>query len=174
MMIGASPPSPKCEISVTAAAKMAATPASTALPPAVMRRAPASTVNVRPAATTPCDARTSPRTDLCCWPESVVDSRRIATVEHGRMEEYRITKCILLQPAHRQRAKERPRREKQERPAPARHGADRRHEAHAHHRQQEAGAGLQGERRPHVCARGVVGDQSGELFGFRADRECLY
>ena len=32
-MIGASPPRPKCEISVTAAAKIAATPPSIALPP---------------------------------------------------------------------------------------------------------------------------------------------
>ena len=54
-MIGASPPRPKCEISTTAAAKIDATPPSIALPPAAMTRAPASTVNVRPAATTPCD-----------------------------------------------------------------------------------------------------------------------
>ena len=60
-MIGASPPRPKCEISTTAAAKIDATPPSIALPPALMIRAPASTVNVRPAATTPCAARTSPR-----------------------------------------------------------------------------------------------------------------
>jgi hypothetical protein len=35
MMVGASPPKPKWEISVTAAAKTAATPASVALPPAI-------------------------------------------------------------------------------------------------------------------------------------------
>jgi hypothetical protein len=34
MMIGDSPPRPKCEISTTAAAKTEATPASIALPPA--------------------------------------------------------------------------------------------------------------------------------------------
>ena len=37
-MIGASPPSPKCEISTTAAAKIDATPASMALPPGAHER----------------------------------------------------------------------------------------------------------------------------------------
>ena len=52
MMIGLSPPRPKCEISTTAAAKIDATPASIALPPSSISRAPASTVKLRPAATT--------------------------------------------------------------------------------------------------------------------------
>ena len=51
-MIGLSPPRPKCEISTTAAAKIEATPASMAFPPSWIRRTPASTVKLRPAATT--------------------------------------------------------------------------------------------------------------------------
>ena len=52
-MIGTSPPRPKWEISLTAAAKVAATPASTALPPRASIRMPASAAKCRPAATTP-------------------------------------------------------------------------------------------------------------------------
>jgi hypothetical protein len=44
MIVGASPPNPKCEISLTDAAKTAATPASVALPPAIRMRRPAATV----------------------------------------------------------------------------------------------------------------------------------
>src|SRR6266436_5672645 len=60
-MIGTSPPRPKCEISVTAAAKVAATPASTALPPRTSMRMAASAANCRPAAATPSRPLTSAR-----------------------------------------------------------------------------------------------------------------
>src|SRR4051812_47786769 len=107
MMIGASPPSPKCEISVTAAAKIDATPASIALPPALIKRAPASTVKVRPAATMPCDARTSPRTDAgggCA--ESVAAAIATITPAAGRAVRLLVTdesyygSRLPAQPAH--------------------------------------------------------------------------
>src|SRR3954469_19592873 len=102
MMIGASPPSPKCEISVTAAAKIDATPPSIALPPAAITRAPASTVNVRPAATTPCAARTSPRTGVRGWPD--VDELTISVTADTQARMRRLlTGGIVLrfpQPAH--------------------------------------------------------------------------
>jgi hypothetical protein len=60
-MIGTSPPRPKWEISLTAAAKVAATPASTALPPRASIRMPASAAKCRPAATTPTFPTTSAR-----------------------------------------------------------------------------------------------------------------
>ncbi len=58
MRMGASPPMPKCESSVTEAAKMVATPASTALPPASYMRMPASVAHSLPPATAPCVPRT--------------------------------------------------------------------------------------------------------------------
>jgi hypothetical protein len=61
MMIGTSPPSPKCEISVTAAAKVAATPPSTAVPPRASIRIAASAAKWRPVATTPTRPTTSGR-----------------------------------------------------------------------------------------------------------------
>src|SRR4051812_4247554 len=78
MMIGASPPRPKCEISVTAAAKIDATPPSTALPPAFISRAPASTVNVRPAAITPWRPCASPRIDAGACARSTIAPNRTA------------------------------------------------------------------------------------------------
>jgi hypothetical protein len=60
-MIGTSPPSPKWEISVTAAAKVAATPPSTAVPPRASIRIAASAAKCRPAATTPTRPTTSGR-----------------------------------------------------------------------------------------------------------------
>src|SRR6188508_1480330 len=146
MMMGASPPRPKCEISVTAAAKIDATPPSIALPPAAMIRAPASTVKVRPAATTPCAARTSPRTDGADWPDAAGDrATQAATASAGTLRR-EVTRRILLrfaQSAHGERAQQRARHEEQKRPSPPRHRTDRRHQPDADHRQQETGAGLQ-------------------------------
>src|SRR5437870_5211630 len=60
-MTGTSPPRPKWEISLTAAANVAATPASIAFPPRVSIRMPASAAKCRPAATTPTRPTTSGR-----------------------------------------------------------------------------------------------------------------
>src|SRR6185295_8803986 len=57
--IGASPPNEKCENSITEAAKIVATPASTALPPRWSMRSPASTDSGCPPATTPRLPRTT-------------------------------------------------------------------------------------------------------------------
>src|ERR1017187_2497270 len=60
--MGASPPSPKCENSTTAAASIVATPASTAFPPCVYMRMPASVAYSVPPATAPRVPRAARRT----------------------------------------------------------------------------------------------------------------
>src|SRR3990172_12143198 len=82
-MIGTSPPRPKWEISVTAAANVAATPASTALPPRASMRSPASAAKCRPAATTPTRPTISGRyvfeltipSSGACWQARSVSAR---------------------------------------------------------------------------------------------------
>src|SRR5438132_2964506 len=59
--IGTSPPKEKCENSITDAARIVATPASTALPPCRRIRNPASTDSGLPPATTPRLPRTTGR-----------------------------------------------------------------------------------------------------------------
>src|SRR5207245_1932052 len=61
MRIGTSPPNEKCENSITEAARIVATPASTALPPCRRIRSPASTDSGLPPATTPRLPRTTGR-----------------------------------------------------------------------------------------------------------------
>src|SRR5215208_1255267 len=61
MRIGTSPPNEKCENSITDAARIVATPASTALPPRWRMRSPASTDKGWPPATTPRFPRTTGR-----------------------------------------------------------------------------------------------------------------
>src|SRR5215203_6007714 len=167
MMIGASPPSPKCEISVTAAAKIDATPASIALPPAVINRAPASTVNVRPAATIPCDPRTSPRTGTngCCAESVTPASARAAAAAAPLVitHESYYGSWLAAQPAHRQRAEQGTRREEQERPLPSGERTHGRHDPHADHGQQEPGTGLERQRGTDVRTGRVVSDQRREL-----------
>ena len=112
-MIGASPPRPKCEISTTAAAKMEATPRVDGVAAGASSSAPASTVNVRPAATTPCDARISLRIGVLadvagCCASTTAPARMSAADAY----EERLTKESQVNPignfAHRKRQTPRP------------------------------------------------------------------
>src|ERR1043166_5776275 len=64
--IGTSPPNEKCENSITEAARIVATPASTELPPCSSIRRPASTDKGEPPATTPRFPRTTGRNVSAC------------------------------------------------------------------------------------------------------------
>src|ERR1051325_5179222 len=68
--IGTSPPNEKCENSITDAARIVATPASTALPPCSSIRNPASTDRGEPPATTPRLPRTTGRKVSACEVEA--------------------------------------------------------------------------------------------------------
>ena len=70
--MGTSPPNEKCENSITEAARIVATPASTALPPRCRIRIPASTESGCPPATTPRRPRTTGRN------VSALETRRFA------------------------------------------------------------------------------------------------
>src|SRR4029078_11974212 len=64
--IGTSPPKEKCENSITEAARIVATPASTAFPPRCRILSPASTDKGAPPATTPRLPRTTGRNVSAC------------------------------------------------------------------------------------------------------------
>src|ERR1051325_4645884 len=68
--IGTSPPNEKCENSITDAARIVATPASTAFPPCWRIRSPASTDRGEPPATTPRLPRTTGRNVSACEVEA--------------------------------------------------------------------------------------------------------
>src|ERR687889_812079 len=81
--MGASPPNEKWENSITEAARVVATPASTALPPRWRIRSPASTESGWPPATTPRFPRTTGLKVSACEVETGRPARKNAAIRQN-------------------------------------------------------------------------------------------